>query len=71
MDKSNPVYFERIKEVTIEVTIKLNIKMIGEQLKEKEFTKYLGILIDHKLTWSHHVNHIKLQISKGIAIYIN
>ena len=70
VDKSTPVYFERIKEVTIEVTIKLNIKMIGEQLKEKEFTKYLGILIDHKLTWSHHVNHIKLQISKGIAIYI-
>ena len=45
--------------------------MIGEKLKEKEFTKYLGILIDHKLTWSHHVNHIKLQIFKGIATYIN
>ena len=38
--------------------------MMGEQLKEKEFTKCLGILIDNKLTWSH---HFKLKISKGIA----
>ena len=40
---------------------------MGEQLKEKEFTKDLGILIDNKLTWSHHINHIKLKISKGIT----
>ena len=37
--------------------------MMGEHLKEKEFTNYLGILIN-KLAWSHHINHIKLQISK-------
>ena len=42
--------------------------MMGEQLKEKEFTKYLGILTDNKLTWSYHINHIKLKISKVIAI---
>ena len=41
---------------------------MGNQLKEKEFTKYLGILIDNKLTWSHHINHIKLKIYKRITI---
>ena len=63
-DKSNLVLFRKNKR---KVTIKLNIKMMGKQLKEK-FTKYLSILIDNKLTWSHHINHIKLKISKGIAI---
>ena len=61
VDKWNLVVFRKNKR---KVTIKLNIKMMGEQLKEKEFIKYLGILIDNKLTWSHHINHIKLKISK-------
>ena len=65
VDKWNLVVFRKNKR---KVIIKLNIKMMGEQLKEKEFIKYLGILIDNKLTWSHHINHIKLKISKGIAI---
>ena len=50
------------------VTIKLNIKMMGEQSKEKELIKYLDILIDNKLIWSHHINYIKLKISKGIEL---
>ena len=65
VDKSNLVLFPKNKK---NVTIKLNIKIMGEQLKEKGFTKYLGILIDNKLTWPHHINPIKLKISKGIVI---
>ena len=65
VDKSNLLLFRKNKR---KITIKLNIKMMGEQLKEKEFTKYLDMLIDNKLTWSHRINHIKLKVSKGIAI---
>ena len=52
VDKSSLVLFQKNKK---KITTKLNIKMMGEQLKEKEFTKYLGILTDNKLTWSHHI----------------
>ena len=46
----------------------LNIKIKGEQIQEKEYTKYLGILIDNKLSWNHHIKHANLKISKGIGI---
>ena len=47
VDKSNLLLFRKNKR---KITIKLNIKMMGEQLKEKEFTEYLGILIDSRET---------------------
>ena len=46
----------------------LNIKIKGEQIEEKEYTKYLGILIDNKLSWNYHIKHANLKISKGIGI---
>ena len=42
--------------------------MVGEEIKEKEYTKYLGILIDNKLSWKQHINHVNLKVSKGLAI---
>ena len=41
---------------------------MGEHIKEKEFTKYLGVLIDKKLSWTYHFNHVNLKISRGKAI---
>ena len=41
---------------------------MGEQIEEKENTKYLGILIDNKLSWKHHINHVNLKVTRGIAI---
>ena len=41
---------------------------MGEEIKEKEYTKYLGILIDHKLSWKRHINHVNLKVSEGLAI---
>ena len=46
----------------------LNIKIKGEQIQEKEYIKYLVILIDNKLSWNHHIKHANLKISKGIGI---
>ena len=46
----------------------LNIKIKGEQIQEKDYTKYLGILIDNKLSWNCHIKHVNLKISKGIGI---
>ena len=40
-----------------------------EHIKEKEFTKYLGVLIDKTLPWTYHINHVNLKISRGKAIF--
>ena len=50
------------------ITHKPNIKIIGGPIKEKEFTKYLGVLIDKVLSWTYHINHVNLKISRGKAI---
>ena len=59
VEKSNLVLFRKTKK-TLET---LNIKIKGEQIQEKEYTKYLGILIDSKLSWNHHIKHANLKIS--------
>ena len=64
VEKSNLVLFRSIKK-TVET---LNIKIKGEQIEEKDYTKYLGILIDNKLSWNCHIKHVNLKISKGIGI---
>ena len=46
----------------------LNIKIKGGKIQKKEYTKYLGILIDNKLSWNCHINHANLSISKGTGI---
>ena len=64
VEKSNLVLFRSTKK-TVET---LNIKIKGEQIQEKDYTKYLGILIDNKLSWNCHIKHVNLKISKGIGI---
>ena len=46
----------------------LNIKIKEEQIQEKDYTKYLGILIDNKLSWNCHIKHVNLRISQGIGL---
>ena len=62
--KSNLILFKNAKKPAKT----LNIKIKGEQIEEKEYTKYLGILIDNKLSWNYHIKHTNLKISKGIGI---
>ena len=37
-------------------------------LKKTDSLKYLGVIIDHRLNWSQHINHVKIKVSKGIGI---
>ena len=37
----------------------------GETLKEVNFAKYLGVLIDNKLKWTNQIDAINLKVSKG------
>ena len=33
-----------------------------------EFTKFLGVIIDHKFTWQRHINFIAIKISKALSV---
>ena len=59
VEKSNLVLFRKTKK-TLDT---LNIKIKGEQIQEKEYRKYLGILIVNKLSWNDHIKHTNLKIS--------
>ena len=40
----------------------------GERLKEVDFAKYLGVLIDNKLNWTNQIDAINLKLSKGTGL---
>jgi hypothetical protein len=44
------------------------ISIDGAVLQEVQCTKFLGVIIDNKLNWSLHLNHIASQIAKSIGI---
>ena len=46
----------------------INIYLDGEQLKPKEYAKYLGVYIDNKLSWQKHIQETNNKINKGIGI---
>ena len=43
----------------------------GQAIDEVQNTKFFGIIIDDKLTWKWHIDHIAGQISRGIGMIIN
>ena len=63
--KSNFLHF-RNKNDTNNQPIKLFIDK--SEIEEKEFAKYLGIIIDNKLTFAQHIDYLKTKLNKGNAI---
>ena len=62
-DKSNLVLFRGPRK---KIQYNINVQINGKQIKE--FTKYLGILIDNKVSWSSHTKYANIKISKGIGV---
>jgi len=44
-----------------------NLMIDGNFLERVEHCKFLGVYIDSKLSWKMHINHVALQISKGLG----
>ena len=63
--KTNYILFGR-KHTNDELNMHLYID--GNELERTESTKFLGVYIDSKLTWSMHVNHISVKMSQGLGI---
>ena len=43
---------------------------MGEHIKEKDFTKYVRVLIGKTPSWTYHINHVNLKISRGKAMFL-
>ncbi len=64
-NKSNFMIMKpRQKKLSKNVKICIN----NDSLRESDCVKYLGVLIDNNLTWSNHVKHVTIKVSKGIGI---
>ena len=50
--------------------INLDVKMGHVVLKQINFTKFLGVIIDDKLNFTHHISYLKNKLSKGMGIII-
>ena len=48
----------------------INLKIDGEVLSVVTKTKFLGVIIDDKLTWNDHTNFISGKIGRGIGILL-
>ena len=58
--------FRKRKKVSSNVKLSID----GELINEVDKTKFLGILIDNKLTWKQHIAYISGKISRGIGMII-
>ena len=57
-----------LKFSLLPTTPNLNIKIANKPLQKKRVTKYLGVLIDDKLTWKDHIQTVNIKLRKGIGI---
>ena len=48
----------------------LTLRIDGESINEVDKTKFLGVIIDNKLTWKSHITHICGKVARGIGIII-
>ena len=46
----------------------LDISIDGHMIDETDHTKFLGVVIDSKLTWKNHISYITGKIAKGIGV---
>ena len=48
----------------------LNILIDGNKIEEVRKTKFLGVIIDNKLSWKDHVAHVVGKVSRGLGMII-
>ena len=63
VDKTNFIVFSRRRTIN-----DVYIKIEGKNIERVTKVKFLGVIIDSKLTWKEHINYISNSISKSIGI---
>ena len=68
VDKTEFIIFKPMRKVIPErITLRLNNKTIFESKK----LRYLGLIVDDKLSWKHHITELKKQLCKTNGIIYN
>ena len=67
VSKSHYMVFHRSKRKIN----KGNILVDTTILSQVTFTKFLGVILDDKLKWTHHISYIKNKISKGMGMFLH
>ena len=63
--KSNTViFYPKYKKINQSIKIKIN----NTEIKQTNYAKYLGVLINKNLTWMEHIQFINLKIFEGNGI---
>ena len=63
LDKTNLMVFTNKKRPdTVSITVR------GHTINEIVETSYLGVIIDNKLSWKAHINHISNKISNSVSL---
>ena len=63
--KTNYMLFSRSRNIDLGSFIP---KISGMPIVRKTVARFLGVLVDDKLTWSHHISAIKSIMSKFIRV---
>ena len=63
VDKTNFIVFSRRRTIN-----DVYIKIEGKNIERVTKVKFLGVIIDSKLTWKEHINYMSNKISKSIGI---
>ena len=58
------IFHSKHKKINQNIKIEIDKKAI----KETNYAKYLGVLLDKNLTWNEYIQSINLKISKGNGI---
>ena len=61
-------YFMIFKSKNKNVPHKVTVNIAGENIKQVDHTKFLGIYIDEKLCWKFHINYVSMKVSKIVGI---
>ena len=48
--------------------IDIDITIDGTNITEVKVTKFLGLMVDNRLSWKNHINHVLTKFSKSTAI---
>ena len=64
--KNHYMVFSNTKAISDNTKLKIERETISEVSK----TKFLGVIIDNRLNWQHHMNYISCKVAKSIGIIL-
>ena len=47
--------------------VRFGISMNNSELEQVKYCKYLGVILDCKISWVQHIAYVKSKISKGVG----